>query len=191
MGTNNISDLGGQIKTSFENSDSDHLDVAAAVQGDSVFSNGINTLYNNMNMFSEQANDKYKMITERANFSRDAHNMSNEVDEQIANLSHQGENATVSLQPDILDFAHQASLTVDGMGIDDYLKKHGGKLNHIQLTAVKNALDTASNKASDFVSQQQLQLQKILQTYNVLVSMINHIQTLLSEMNKNIAQNIR
>ncbi|WP_133407980.1 secretion protein EspA [Parashewanella tropica] len=191
MGTNNISGLGGALKTSFEQSESDHFDGGATLSGDSVFSNGINTLYNNMNMFSEQANDKYKMLTAKANFSRDAHTMSNEVDEQISDLSHQGSDATVALQPDILDFARQANLTVDGMGIDDYIKKHGGKLNNTQLTAVKNALDTASNKASDFVSQQQLQLQKILQTYNVLVSLINSMQTLLSEMNKSIAQNIR
>ncbi len=64
-------------------------------------------------------------------------------------------------------------------------------LNKGQLSAVKSALENASNRASDFVSQSQLQLQKVMQTYNVTVSLINSMQTLLEEMNKSIAQNIR
>ena len=67
----------------------------------------------------------------------------------------------------------------------------GRKLNKGELTAVKSALENTSNRASDFVSQSQLQLQKIMQTYNVTVSLINSMQTLLEEMNKSIAQNIR
>jgi secreted effector protein SseB len=56
---------------------------------------------------------------------------------------------------------------------------------------VKAALESVSNRASDFVSQSQLQLQKIMQTYNVTVSLLNSMQTMLAEMNKSIAQNIR
>ncbi|WP_246029049.1 secretion protein EspA [Parashewanella tropica] len=65
------------------------------------------------------------------------------------------------------------------------------KLDKGQLEAVKDALENVSNRASDFVSQAQLQLQKIMQTYNVSVSLINSMQTMLEEMNKSIAQNIR
>ncbi len=69
---------------------------------------------------------------------------------------------------------------------------HVGKaLNKGELNAVKSALENTSNRASDFVSQSQLQLQKVMQTYNVTVSLINSMQTLLEEMNKSIAQNIR
>ncbi len=67
----------------------------------------------------------------------------------------------------------------------------GNKLNKGQLDAVKSALENTSNRASDFVSQSQLQLQKVMQTYNVTVSLINSMQTLLEEMNKSIAQNVR
>ncbi len=67
----------------------------------------------------------------------------------------------------------------------------GKKLDKGGLNAVKSALENASNRASDFVSQSQLQLQKVMQTYNVTVSLINSMQTLLEEMNKSIAQNIR
>ncbi|NRD74529.1 secretion protein EspA [Shewanella sp. VB17] len=66
-----------------------------------------------------------------------------------------------------------------------------GGLDKGKLQAVKAALESVSNRASDFVSQSQLQLQKIMQTYNVTVSLLNSMQTMLAEMNKSIAQNVR
>ena len=66
-----------------------------------------------------------------------------------------------------------------------------GTLDQGKLKEVKAALATESSKATDFVSQSQLQLQKIMQTYNVTVSLLNSMQTMLAEMNKSIAQNIR
>ena len=71
----------------------------------------------------------------------------------------------------------------------------GGQIVYLldqgKLKAVKASLETVSNRASDFVSQSQLQLQKLMQTYNVTVSLLNSMQTMLAEMNKSIAQNIR
>ncbi|WP_299493661.1 secretion protein EspA [uncultured Shewanella sp.] len=64
-------------------------------------------------------------------------------------------------------------------------------LDQGELQAVKAALESVSNQASDYVSQSQLQLQKLMQTYNVTVSLINSMQTLMADMNKSIAQNIR
>ena len=78
--------------------------------------------------------------------------------------------------------------------IDDYLggdPAHPKQLDKGGLDAVKSALENESNRASDYVSQSQLQLQKVMQTYNVTVSLINSMQTMLEEMNKSIAQNIR
>ncbi|EBZ5939304.1 hypothetical protein EC465_17505 [Salmonella enterica subsp. enterica serovar Muenchen] len=60
-----------------------------------------------------------------------------------------------------------------------------------QLTAIKGALDSTANRATDFVSTAQLQLQKQMQTYNVCVSLINSMQSMLADMNKTIAQGIR
>ncbi|WP_187153315.1 secretion protein EspA [Candidatus Arsenophonus triatominarum] len=64
-------------------------------------------------------------------------------------------------------------------------------LNKGQLEAVKAAIKTVSDRASDFVSQSQLQIQKVMQTYNITVNLLNSMQTMLGEMNKSIAQNIR
>ncbi len=160
-------------------------------QGDSVFSKGIGTLFNNMNMLSEEANDKYKMLQAKANLSRDAHSMANQLDETIGNVSVSGDDATGEIPKGALDFMKKMHIPVDGLSVEDFIKKNGTKLKKGQLEAVKNALETESNRASDFVSQSQLQLQGLLQKYNVTVSLINAMQTLLAEMNKTIAQNIR
>ncbi|MBZ6071288.1 secretion protein EspA [Aeromonas schubertii] len=65
------------------------------------------------------------------------------------------------------------------------------KLDKGQLDMIKGALETDSGRCSDFVTQAQLQIQKTMQSYNVCVSLVNSMQTLLAEMNKSIAQNIR
>ncbi|MGB0893408.1 MAG: secretion protein EspA [Parashewanella sp.] len=163
----------------------------AREQGDGAISAGVATLYKSMNMFSEQANNNYRLLREKANLSRQAESASNEVDEVLAGVENKGNTATGTVPADVVTFMKQHAITVDGMNIDDFLKKYKNKLPKAQLQAVKNALQTSSNEASDFVSQNQLRLQKILQTYNVTVSLINSMQTLLAEMNKTIAQNIR
>ena len=117
---------------------------------------------------------------------------------------------------DVVTYMDQHGIKVDGKRACDYIwglpevgymsgqrvsKAHmqhianaleaAGGLDQGKLKAVKSALETVSNRASDFVSQSQLQLQKIMQTYNVTVSLLNSMQTMLAEMNKSIAQNIR
>ncbi|MFW7522861.1 secretion protein EspA [Vibrio ostreicida] len=117
---------------------------------------------------------------------------------------------------DVVTYMDQHGIKVDGQRACDYIwsrpevgfrsgqrvsKQHmehiadalqaAAGLDQGKLKAVKSALDTVSNRASDFVSQSQLQLQKLMQTYNVTVSLLNSMQTMLAEMNKSIAQNIR
>ncbi|POA98793.1 secretion protein EspA [Chromobacterium sinusclupearum] len=75
--------------------------------------------------------------------------------------------------------------------IADVLVEASGGLGKGQLNEIKGALETDSGRCSDFVTQAQLQIQKTMQSYNVCVSLINSMQSLLAEMNKSISQNIR
>ncbi|EBY6849563.1 hypothetical protein D5952_14060 [Salmonella enterica subsp. enterica] len=101
-----------------------------------------------------------------------------------------------------------ASKTTQTWGVateDGYINKYGNPITHSivsvepanvtftagELTAIKGALDSTANRATDFVSTAQLQLQKQMQTYNVCVSLINSMQSMLADMNKTIAQGIR
>ncbi len=272
------------VKSGSKTSDSGHVDNitdadgALAAQGDIVLSGGISVLYLFMNLLSDLARYKYVEMQEKAQVSREAQDMANRVNEQIAELAKRkdSDSATVQLDPDVIKYMEDKDVEVDGKSIDDYLESSGttptnmtlksadgkytvnvyqkdgqwyirsqnqdgsefgtpqktdaptfkdGKisfttkddyssdgvnipkgtefngsydpgtqyraLNKGELNAVKSALENESNRASDFVSQSQLQLQKVMQTYNVTVSLINSMQTLLEEMNKSIAQNIR
>ncbi|WGL98725.1 secretion protein EspA [Arsenophonus sp. aPb] len=163
----------------------------SAIYGDSVLSGGIAVLYIFMSLLSDVANQKYAQMQQKADISRSAQDMANRVDEIIAEVSKKGDKATGELPDDVVNYMRDNGITVDGMTIDQYLAKNGKDLDQGKLQAVKAALETVSNRASDFVSQSQLQLQKVMQSYNVTVSLINSMQTMLAEMNKSIAQNIR
>ncbi|WP_063655020.1 secretion protein EspA [Candidatus Arsenophonus triatominarum] len=164
---------------------------ASAIYNDPVLSDGIAVLYTFMSLLSDIAKQKYAQMQHKADVSRSAQDMANQVDEIIAGVSKKGDKATDELPEAVIDYMRKNGISVDGMSIDDYIKKHGDKLDQGQLQAVKAALETVSNRASDFVSQSQLQLQKVMQSYSVTVGLINSMQTMLAEMNKSIAQNIR
>ena len=85
----------------------------------------------------------------------------------------------------------QANMTVAGMPINEYLKKYKKKLNSRRLGDIQAALDAKNGEDTDFAAQQQLVIQQNLQKYTNIVQYINAIQTMLSELNKNIASNIR
>ncbi|WP_199153205.1 hypothetical protein [Chromobacterium sp. ASV23] len=172
-----------------------------AGQGDSIMSQGISVLYKFMTLFSDLAQGKYDQMSAKADRARDSQQAANQVDSIIAQLKDAG--STADLPQSVIDYlkSHNISITVqnDGQnstsGIEDYLKSIGhpdGKgLNKGQLDVIKGALETDSGRCSDFVTQAQLQIQKTMQSYNVCVSLINSMQSLLAEMNKSIAQNIR
>ncbi|AQS36196.1 type III secretion system translocon protein, EspA family [Shewanella psychrophila] len=165
-----------------------------AARGDSVLSGGISVLYMFMNLLSELADAKYSQMQQKADVSRQAQDMANQVDEVIAEVSKGDDKATGKLPDGVVKYMHDNGFTIDGMTIDKYMAKNdpnGKGLDKGKLQAVKASLESVSNRASDFVSQSQLQLQKIMQTYNVTVSLLNSMQTMLAEMNKSIAQNIR
>ncbi|KOC86667.1 hypothetical protein, partial [Winslowiella iniecta] len=65
------------------------------------------------------------------------------------------------------------------------------KLDKADLTAVKSALESHSGRASDFVQQNQLKLQQLMQNFNTAVTMANSVQSMNAESAKSIAQSIR
>ncbi|MBD9646332.1 secretion protein EspA [Pantoea sp. PNT02] len=170
--------------------------AASLLKGDSVFSGGLMTLYMFMEMLSEQANGKYAAMNEASEKSRTAQQHLSAIDALIAAVSAEGDNkATGALPEAVQKYIEENKLEISGVCgfVNGEWKWTGtpGSLNQAQLNAVKGSLENVANRASDFVSSSQLQLQKIMQTYNVSVSLINSLQTMLADMNKTIAQGIR
>jgi len=168
-------------------------------QGDSVFSYGLNVLFTFMQMLSDQANSSYADMQKNSSVSRDAQKYASAVDGVLANVAAKGDSsATGELSPDVEKYIRDNHLEISGVcgyNKDGVWELNEGidlkKCDQGQLTAIKGALDNVANRASDFISTAQLQLQKMMQTYNVCVSLINSLQTMLADMNKTIAQGIR
>ncbi|WNN43884.1 MULTISPECIES: hypothetical protein [Winslowiella] len=85
-----------------------------------------------------------------------------------------------------------------GSGSEPYSKEtisqlvnSGRQLDKADLTAVKSALESHSGRASDFVQQNQLKLQQLMQNFNTAVTMANSVQSMNAESAKSIAQSIR
>lgn len=166
-------------------------------QGDNVLSGGIAVLYMYMNLLSEMADSMYADMQEQSDITREAQSYANRVDSAIATAAKGGDDGTANIDADTYNYMKDNNITIEGKTIDDYLSVTSASgatskdLDQGELQAIKASLETVSNQASDYVSQSQLQLQKLMQTYNVTVSLINSMQTLLADMNKSIAQNIR
>lgn len=169
-------------------------------QGDNVLSGGIAVLYMFMNLLSEMADSMYADMQAQSDITREAQSYANRVDSAIATAAKDGDKGKSVIDQATYEYMYDNNITVEGKTINEYLGISGtskassvssNKLDQGELQAVKASLETVSNQASDYVSQSQLQLQKLMQTYNVTVSLINSMQTLLADMNKSIAQNIR
>lgn len=118
---------------------------------------------------------------------------------------------------DILDYMDEQGMTVDGLEPRDFvwnlpevgqqngqkilpenmqkilsvLEGDGVQLDKGDLMAVKSALESTSGRASDFVQQNQLKLQQLMQSFNTAVTMANSIQSMNAESTKSIAQAVR
>ncbi|WP_298774057.1 secretion protein EspA [uncultured Shewanella sp.] len=193
---NNTHSIQDQNRTSYQQN-------YIARQGDNVLSGGIAVLYMFMNLLSEMADSMYADMQAQSDITREAQSYANRVDSAIAEAAKKGDKGSSAIDYDTYQYMYENNITVEGQPINDYLgypQSNGlmteTKLSELkqdqgELQAIKASLETVSNQASDYVSQSQLQLQKLMQTYNVTVSLINSMQTLLADMNKSIAQNIR
>ncbi|HEG0622563.1 TPA: chemotaxis protein [Yersinia enterocolitica] len=156
---------------------------------DDIFSIGLAVLYLNLAVLSNIASAHFKEMQARSKYASDTQDMSNRVDEVIAKAA-TGDDKTKEPLPDkVIDFMRRNGITVDGMSIDEYLKSHGPELDKGQLQAVKGALDNEKSRATDTMSQDQLQLQKIMQSYNVCANNISTLQSGLKDLLMTIARN--
>ena len=74
--------------------------------------------------------------------------------------------------------------------IMDALQGSAG-LDKADLMSVKASLESVSGRASDFVQQNQLKMQQLMQNYNTAVQMVNSLQSMLAESTKGIGSAIR
>ncbi|WP_145595195.1 type III secretion system translocon protein SseB [Yersinia aleksiciae] len=161
----------------------------AVDEGHDIFSSGLSVLYAFLAALNYIAANDFKAMQERAKYAREVQDNANQVDEVIAEAS-KGDDKTREPLPDsVVEFMRKNGIKVDGMSIDDYLKKNGPTLDKGELVAVKGALDNEKSSATDTMSQDQLQLQKTMQGYNVCANNISTLQSGLKDLLMTIARN--
>lgn len=190
ISTNVSDDLAGVDLFSTVGTKTTNETATNLTKGDSVFSYGLSVLFLFMEVLSEQANAQYANMESQSNGARKAQEHASCVDGQIADMS----TSSVPLNPEVKKYIEENKIEVDGIcSLNSSGQIVWSKTNFTkgEMTAIKGALDSTANRATDFVSTAQLQLQKQMQTYNVCVSLINSMQSMLADMNKTIAQGIR
>jgi len=184
----------------------------SAGKNTSLMGTAMVTMDSIMLLFTELANAKFEQMSKKTEVSRDAQDMANRVDALLAGLENSKD--TVSLPPEVIEYMRANNIEVNGQSIDEFLSglpksipahlkgqdvpaewlnQSGGTplLNKADLTAVKSALESHSGRASDFVQQNQLKLQQLMQNFNTAVTMANSVQSMNAESAKSIAQSIR
>lgn len=163
------------------------------INGDDLFAYGLTILYMFMDTLSSLANGQFADMEASSEQAREVQELSTLVDSQIADIAATGDaEATCPLNAGVQQYVEQNNLTISGVYENGkWADGKPGSCTSGDLKAIQGALDKVANNATDFVSTAQLQLQKMMQTYNVCTSLINSMQTLLADMNKTIAQGIR
>jgi secreted effector protein SseB len=164
--------------------------ASVSTNGDQLLSAALEVLYKLMEIMAQNGNDQFAKMNTQADVARDAQNAANEVDAVLANLIK--DDATGALPDSVYQYMKDNGVLVSGQTIDEFLSgKNKQALNKGDLKAIQSALETSSGRASDFVTQSQLEIQKTTQSYSQISSMISNIQTLMKDMNGTIITAIR
>ncbi|MBU2898922.1 secretion protein EspA [Vibrio hepatarius] len=166
-------------------------DYTSESKDDGFFSFGISTLFDFMSTVFAMGKQKFEEMQLKSRVTRDAQEMANRVDEKIAEAAEEGDKATRQLPDDVINYMKQNGFKVSGKSIDQYLEENGPNLDQGKLQAVKAALETVSNRASDFVTQAQLKIQKLTQNANMITTLISSLQTMIKQLCDTIFQGIR
>ncbi|WP_080440017.1 hypothetical protein [Burkholderia ubonensis] len=142
-----------------------------------------------MDLINGQMNGQLNKMRGNTNESRDMQDKANLVESQAISKLNEPKD-TIELPRVVIDYMRENKVLVHDMSIDAFLSK-GTKLDKADLLSIKQALETRSGRASDFVQQSQLDVQRRMTGYNTAVTMSQSIQSMLAESCKSIAGAIR
>lgn len=151
----------------------------------------MDSLYFCMGTFADLLQGKYNEMQRVSTEARDDQEMSNRVDEVIAEAAKGDDKTKLPLPNSVIDYMKKNNVLVDGELINNYLNKYGPALDKGRLQAVKAALDNAASRSTDISSKDQLDETSLAQKYNTIVAQINGLQTMFYDMKKTIIQTIR
>ncbi len=174
------------IKTNYagDNTATDAQDMS------NPFAYGFSVLDNLQFVLQKIANALFGKINTSTNRARDTQDMSNRMDEVIADAAKGDDKTRKPVPDDVVKYMRDNGILVDGMTIDDYISKHGGTdgLDKGSLQAVKAALDNSANRDTDLMTQGQLSIQKMTQEINAVITQMTGLLSKWGDLLSMIAQ---
>ena len=174
----------------------------AFTEPDDCFVLGIAVMYELLDMQNNVAKAKYNNMRQRSEMSRASQEKANIMDSTIADVNSKKDpnKAKEICSPAVITFLEKENVKINGKTATQFFEDETGKkapdcfaqpLDKGALMAIKAGLEMKASRDSDFVNEAQLQLQKTMQGYNVTTNLINSLQSMLADIMKTIAQNIR
>ncbi|AJJ64719.1 type III secretion system translocon protein SseB [Yersinia aldovae] len=157
---------------------------------DNIFAFGYSVLEDLELVLQKIANDLYGAIKSSTERARNTQNMSNRMDEVIAEAAKGDDKTKEKVPDDVVKYMRDNGILVDGMTIDDYISKHGGSegLDKGSLQAIKAALDNSANRDTDLMTQGQLSIQKMTQEINAVITQMTGLLSKWGDLLSMIAQ---
>ncbi|GAM52534.1 type III secretion effector SseB [bacterium endosymbiont of Mortierella elongata FMR23-6] len=138
-----------------------------------------------MVLFTDLARAKFAQMEKKAAIAREAQDKVNQLDAQIAELNKEGDKATLS--ESMKNDMKQNNISLDGKEAKDL----SGELNKGEMMKLRAKYESISASAADFVQQNQLKLQQLMQNFNTTITMINSLLSMSAQSNMEIAKSIR
>jgi len=161
------------------------------LSSDNPFAYGYSVLQTLLLSIQEIANNQYLDIKESAERARKTQQMSNRMDEVIAEVAKGDDKTRKKIPDDVIKYMRDNGISINGETIDQYIKKSGdasGTLDKGGLQAVKAALDNSANRDTDLMTQGQLTIQKMSQQMNAVITQLTGLLNKWGDICTQIAQ---
>lgn len=161
------------------------------LSSDNPFAYGYSVLQTLLMSIQDIANNQYLDIKESAERARKTQQMSNRMDEVIAEVAKGDDKTRKKIPDDVIQYMRDNGISINGETIDQYIKKSGdasGTLDKGGLQAVKAALDNSANRDTDLMTQGQLTIQKMSQQMNAVITQLTGLLNKWGDICTQIAQ---
>lgn len=161
------------------------------LSSDNPFAYGYSVLQTLLMSIQDIANNQYLDIKESAERARKTQQMSNRMDEVIAEVAKGDDKTRKKIPDDVIQYMRDNGISINGETIDQYIKKStdaSGTLDKGGLQAVKAALDNSANRDTDLMTQGQLTIQKMSQQMNAVITQLTGLLNKWGDICTQIAQ---
>lgn len=163
------------------------------LSGGSIWTDVLENLYKDMNNLGHNAADLLAKLNRKREIGAEAKDKANMVDSAIASLKKDTDKGAVAKE--VLGYLRENRVTLaDKTGsktVDEWLSgKNIASLDKGELNTLKAALDSLSSRASDFSAQSNLDLQKLSNTNQLLLSMATNTLAMQKNALDSIIRNI-